>query len=417
MAIKSIEIKNFKSFNELDLELRDLNILIGANASGKSNFIKIFQFLRDIVSLGLDNAISMQGGFEYLKNINLKTSHEFSVKFLLDFKKYKTGFSKILTDENIEVRLFEVSYEFTLNFGKTDYEIMKDKLIYSYEFTALHGREEECIKSSDTGEVIIFREDKKLKVSFNKPESLKDRDIFLSLLPVYSEKDLPSDSLLLESNCFYSPFDIRKQLCSLSIYDIDPSLSRKAIPLSGRLELEEDGSNLAIILKNILSHKEKRRKFINLTKDLLPFVNDIKIEKFADKYLIFTLKEKYSKDNYLPASLISDGTINITALIIALYFETDFLTIIEEPERYMHPSLIAGIIDMMKDVSHSKQIILTTHNPEIVKHGDIDNIFLVGRDKEGFSQIIRPADKEEIKVFLDNELGLEELFVQNLLRL
>ncbi len=49
MAIKRIRVRNFKSFKDLEVELGKFNLLIGANASGKSNFIRIFEFLRDIV--------------------------------------------------------------------------------------------------------------------------------------------------------------------------------------------------------------------------------------------------------------------------------------------------------------------------------------------------------------------------------
>ena len=201
----------------------------------------------------------------------------------------------------------------------------------------------------------------------------------------------------------------------ISIYDFDPKLPKKATPITGKAELEEDGNNLAIVLKNILGNTEKRRKLLNLMKDLLPFVEDLDVEKFADKSLLFKLKEKFFGKEYLPASLISDGTINITALIIALYFEKKPLIIIEEPERNIHPSLIAKMIDMMKDASRQKQIIITTHNPEIVKHAGIENLLLISRDKNGFSQITKPADKTELKTFLENEIGIEELYVQNLL--
>ena len=66
MSIKKIKIENFKSFENLEVDLNDFNVLIGANASGKSNFIHIFEFLRDIVNYDLNNAISMQGDIEYL---------------------------------------------------------------------------------------------------------------------------------------------------------------------------------------------------------------------------------------------------------------------------------------------------------------------------------------------------------------
>ena len=78
--IKRIKATNFKSFENLDIELGKFNVLIGANASGKSNFVSIFKFLRDIVTSGLDNAISMQGGIEYLRNMNIGASKDLSIK-------------------------------------------------------------------------------------------------------------------------------------------------------------------------------------------------------------------------------------------------------------------------------------------------------------------------------------------------
>jgi len=204
---------------------------------------------------------------------------------------------------------------------------------------------------------------------------------------------------------------------NLSIYDFDPKLPKRATPITGKAELEEDGSNLSIILKNIMENKEKKRKLFNLVKDLLPFINNLDVEKFADKSLLFKLQEKFFENQYLPASLISDGTINIAALIIALYFEKKPIIIIEEPERNIHPYLISKVVEMMKDASQEKQIIVTTHNPEIVKYAGLENIMLVSRDENGFSSILRPTDKEEVKTFLKNDIGIEELYVQNLLEI
>jgi len=87
-------------------------------------------------------------------------------------------------------------------------------------------------------------------------------------------------------------------------------------------------------------------------------LDELDVEKFADKSLLFKLREIYAKKQYLPASLISDGTINITALIIALYFEKKPLTIIEEPERNIHPYLISKVVEMMKDASQKSRLLL-----------------------------------------------------------
>jgi AAA15 family ATPase/GTPase len=170
------------------------------------------------------------------------------------------------------------------------------------------------------------------------------------------------------------------------------------------------------VLKNTLNSRKNRKKLSNLMQDLLPFIEDISVEKLADRSLLACLKEVYCGRRFLPAPLISDGTINLTALVIALYFEKNPFMIIEEPERNIHPRLISKIVDMMKDVSEkmNKQVIITTHNPEVVKSAGIGNLLLIHREKD-VSRINRPADKDKVKNFLRNEIGVDELFVKGLL--
>jgi predicted ATPase len=213
----------------------------------------------------------------------------------------------------------------------------------------------------------------------------------------------------------YSPFFTESSFEDIATYDFDPKLPKKGTPITGKADLEEDGSNLAIVLKNIIGDGDRKRKLENLLGDLLPFVAGLEVEKFVDKSLLFNLRETHAKKQSLPAPLISDGTINVTALIAALYFEKKPVAIIEEPERNIHPSLISKVMGMMKDASKSKQIIVTTHNPEVVRHADIGDVLLVSRNGEGFSTISRPSENNEVRVFLQNEMGLEELFVENLL--
>ena len=105
----------------------------------------------------------------------------------------------------------------------------------------------------------------------------------------------------------------------------------------------------------------------------------------------------------------------MTALIVALYFEEKILVILEEPEKNIHPYLIGSVVEMMKDAAGKKQIFVTTHNPEIVKRVDIESILLISRNREGFSTISKPAEREEVKTFLENEIGIEDLYIQNLL--
>ncbi len=420
MAIKTVSVSNFKSFSELKVELGKFNVLIGANASGKSNFIQIFRFLRDTIDYGLNNAIAMQGGIEYCRNMSIGSSADSSLEIVLA-KQFRISIPK--GPRLIGLRIYETTYRVLMEFKKKgrglrgvgDQLIVKCECIELERSKAGKERKERIVEREKLGlgEIILSNENGKLQAQLNLPDDvpIEEEDVFPPFLQ--GEKLQGITLLKVPSLFFISP--LSEILSGISVYDFDPRLPKKAVPITGKAELEEDGSNLALVLNHIIEDKEKKRKFSNLIKDLLPFVADVDIEEFADKSLLFKLREIYHKRPYLPPSLISDGTINITALIIALYFEKKSLIIIEEPERNIHPSLIARVIDMMKDASREKQIIVSTHNPEIVRHTGLENLLLVSRDKHGFSTICRAGEKEEIRTFLSNEMGIEDLYVQNLL--
>jgi len=395
--IKKIRVKNFKSFKDLELNLGNLNILIGANASGKSNFIQIFKFLRDVTTLGLENAISLQGGIEYLRNINIGSSENLSLEVL-----FRRDDEINESDELYELVPYEMVYNLAIEFKKkgTGFSVVEDRLTWNYNLLKEDKPETKKITASNING--------KIEIKSDPPE-------YFSL---FERVKLSPQSLIIEPQNTISIAPLTFDLVSLddiSTYDFDPKLPKESAPITGKVDLEEDGRNLSIVLKSMASNKEKKRKFTNLISDILPFVEDIKVERQADKSLLFKLKEIYSQKEYIPASLISDGTINIAALIIALYFDRKSLTIIEEPERNIHPYLMSRVVNMMKDASRNKQIIVTTHNPEMVRHADINDILIISRDEEGFSHISNPMDKQETRIFLENEMGLADLFVDNLL--
>lgn len=434
MTITNLKVSNFKSIDNLDLSLEDFNVIIGTNASGKSNFVQIFKFINNIALFGLDNAISMQGGLSYLININKDSPAVFS----LDITSKPDRPFKITTNKKkklIGTKINEVTYKFALsvNKEKNSYKIVKDNLKLKCTFYELkYIKETEKImnrltepskirgnivedKKITDGEINISKSGKKTLINVDGP--IEGIDVLPDYLIRMMNDESIKNELLIETPISFIPVRWKNIFSSISTFDFDPKLCKRATLITGKSKLEENGENLSIVLKKIIDDEEDREKFLNLLAELMPFVSDLEVDSFVDRSIIFKLKEKYS-DEYLAASFISDGTINLITLIIALYFErnvTNNLTIIEEPERNMHPSLISGMVDMMKDASRDKQIMITTHNPELLKKMNLENLFLISRDKEGYSRIIKPNEKEEIKLFLENEIGIEELFIQNLL--
>ena len=412
-------MENFKSFSEFDVDLSQFNIVIGSNAAGKSNFIAVFRFLRDIATLGIVNAITLQGGSEYIRNTKIGTDRDLAIKvtYLPDLA---LPFVEIGKEDSLltGMKPCESSYEFALRFtGEGDeFVITRDKLVIGFNLESC-GRNDGDVAGKiavDRSEIIVSNSGGVITYDVRIPHgcTLRQEEIVPDF---FRNKKLPEKTLLLETIYGYPMPHLEKFFDRIAIYDLDPKLPKKGAAVTGRMDLEENGSNLAHVVKNLIEDPEKKRKFSNLLRDILPFVEDFSVQKFMDVSLILTLRERYAKGRDLPASSLSDGTITLFGLIIALYFEDKPFIIIEEPVRHIHPFLVARVMGMMKEASRNKQIMITTHSTEVVKHAFLNDILLISRDSEGFSVISRPSDKEEVRTFLENEIGIEELYVQNLL--
>jgi predicted ATPase len=436
MAIKRITAKNFKSFEHVEIDLRDFNVIIGANASGKSNFIQIIRFLRDVAQFGLRNAISLQGDSEYLCNTRLGSSETLEISIDSTFSNSNSVDIQIDLSlgshdgKDIYLRHTDAEYRFSLVFSETphDFRVVSELLVLHGNLIEYASSRGDIIHSTirsapavvGRGAIKISSDD----VSYTTSngiiiDSENGSSDLVSLRRRLQRRRIEQNQerrLLIESPFMFPlDFDLQSNFQGLAIYDFDSRLLRSAAILTGKSELEEDGSNLAIVLRNIIADPEKKRKLSNLVRDALPFVQEFDVETVADKLLLLKLKETYAPHFELPAPLMSDGTINVVALITALYFENKSVVVFEEPERNIHPFLIGRIVDMMKDAAKGRQIIVTTHNPEIVRNAGIESILLVSRDERGFSTISRPAQRETISRFLLNDIGIDELYVNNLL--
>ena len=433
MKLSKIKVKNFKSFEDINVDLNNFNVLIGACASGKSNFVEVFKFLRDI-SEDFERGLSKHGGEYYLKNSNLNSQEHpcyFNVTFV------KSGHHDILSpvfepdmnlssDELVVMEINEFDYEliFDLN-NENSYQILKELVKFSANFYKIEEKNKEEKES-----IIINKDHKILETSFIIKNSGGEittefndnaKGIGIeNLIPKYLI-DMPGNNfydvekkhrLIINSLLSSFPISWASLFREIKFYDFHPKLCKQMGIIGGQPTLTEQGDNLPVILEEILKNDEKRRKFLNLLKNVLPYINDVDVEKVIEEHRIFTLMESYS-NNPFPAPLVSDGTSDILALIVALYFERGNLILIEEPERNIHPALLSEIVQMMKEVSTEKQIIITTHSPEVLRTADLEDIFLISRNLNGFSNISKPINNEIVMSFIE-ELGIHEVYIDDL---
>jgi len=432
VAIRRLRVENFKSFKQLDLELGDFNVVIGANASGKSNLVQIFRFLRDIGQHGLENAVSLQGGIEYLRTLAEPSASrereddsrivcdltlEYPVRSALDYGPGSacTAVASRQARHRFELGVIEgaVSYDVLQETLEVELEIFRSGPKADDSLPPIRG--EPCGRSR----IVLRRSGEQIKLEwpdylpfFRDNKRLLDRRLTSGPKPVSSSLVLPQ---LLPRNHFGRT--LYTTAGTIAVYDFDPKLPRRAVPVAGKTTLEEDGGNLAIALRDTLKDSSKRRKLNNLLRDILGFVEDLDVQQLPDKSLFFRVAERFAPGLYFPAPLVSDGTVKVIALLVALHFDSRETTVIEEPERSIHPYLIRRLVEEMREVSRRKQILITTHNPELVRHARLEELLLISRDKRGLSQVSRPAEKESVRFFLKQEMGIEEMYVQNLLEL
>ena len=419
MAITNIKVSNFKSFKDLDLNLGRFNVVIGTNASGKSNFVEIFRFLRTLEQENLDDAISLHGGPDDIANRRLGCTEPLCMRMTFDRQMTWAG-----TKADIRVR--ETTYDFSLRFRSPQNGTLIEKDRLTQKLLARIG-DEDVEMSLD---ILQFQGKPRIEIG---PDDIVERiektwassenpvlrssdpgfDFFRNFIPIMLAG---KEGVLLIQNRALSGFAgaFESMFGRVGVYDIQPQEIKKPHETAGIPRLEKDGKNLALVLKQVLADSEKSRMFHNLLRDMLPFAVEIGVEQYLGVSLLLKLREAYHESSLL-ANLLSDGTVDIAALITALFFEDKDVVIIEEPERNIHPRLISGLVELMKDASRNRQIIITTHSPEVVRHAGLDNLLLISRNRDGFSTISRPAEKKEVRIFLENNLGLDEMFVQGLL--
>ncbi len=427
MYFKRIKASNFKSFKDVEISLDKFNTIIGPNASGKSNFLSIIRFFKDIFTHGLENAIFLHGNINSIKNVALNQKN-----IILDIsmgvdKAFKTV-SYVRDNKRYMMEVKDSDYSLNIEIGKNqrDFKITYERYriqVIIYDVKENDEDKDKFIEITETareGFVTIIKEGKEISFE-NEPEDLPIEKEFILIFgefyenenmePFFGDTILINNPLILPVNHYV----IRSFFEGISLYDIDPKLPKRAMPFTGKKELEENGRNIAIVLNNIFQNKKKTEKFNRILNDLLPFADDLIVDRLRDETFITCLKECYY-DHYFPAYLLSDGTINIVAMILILFFEEKSVIVLEEPGRNLHPLLLSRIINMMEDVSQEldKQIIITTHNPEIVRYTDQKKLIVISRDADGFSQLNKLSEKVELKTFL-KDIGLADLFLEGIL--
>lgn len=373
-----LTIQGFKSIRDLsDFELKDINILIGSNGAGKSNFVSFFRMLSMMMDGYLSNYIRENGGISDVLYNGRKTTEK--MFFETRFGKHGHRFN-IVPD------------------AKEGFAITDEARYYAHGTTGWW-----FLGGSDDGKSKLAKE-----VKAKHPDAKYSQ-------PVYDA---------IKSWQIYHFHDTSEQ-----------AKMRHAEIIQNSIKLDSNGSNIAPFLlalkkcrdgETTLLHKKDGYcvkesqipaydEIVNAIRLVIPFFDDFVLEpqEFGQaKKVSLTWRQKGTDYPMQPYHL-SDGSIRFICLATSLLQPHPPSTIIiDEPELGLHPEAIAVLAELIKSAAQHTQVIISTQSPALINHFAIDDIITVNR-KDGES-VFERMQSADFSVWLE-DYSVGDLWEKNII--
>lgn len=363
--LKSITLENFFSFREkTTIHLNEgVNVLVGINGSGKSNFIKAIRLLYEgVAGIGFEKVFLQEwGGFDSVANFNGEISYDMELTFEFEFSKTNVVYNFKIFRSGV------TSYFFKETVSYTSKEKKKRKIILDIE----------------NGEGKIVSEDNN-NTNHVKIQGHKVHELILSKLLIRDR------SPILQS--------LLRFINSLNIYAFFDTSFNGIIrqPSSYRTEdaLLQNGENLAYLLNQIKNHQSLEYETIeNLLKNINPNFKDIGFDILGSKYYL-VLREKYLSKS-VSLENISDGTLRFL-LLLSIFFniKRGKLVCLDEPEMGLHPDMINTICEGIKHASKTTQMIIATHSPLLLNSFELSDILIFEKNANNETIVFQKDDSD-----------------------
>ena len=401
--IQSLTIEGFKSLEKITLNLSNLNLFIGTNASGKSNF---FDALRVLQGIGY--------GFTIDEIFNGKPKNATSEVW----DSIRGGSSKAAFTPRGHSTSEEKTIQFSVIIKSPDDP--GNAIQYSISISAERGCV--CSEKLQVNDSPIF-DSNPISNSPNSPvikfryyDNKQGRNLHLQ----FEKSRSVLHQLLREQTCLKDHADwIQKCIGTLTNsqhLDPSPAILRGYSQAHTAQRMGERGENFAALVKTIITNVTEKSAFISWLKELTPTeLDDVSILSGALGESLFALKE--GEIDY-PAPILSDGTLRFAA-ITAAFFQPDLpgILTIEEIENGLHPTRLRLLVELMKSMSKSGnvQVMATTHSPLILEWlnpEDYTTTFVCKRDESTGATHIIPLSEIPALLKLIQKQPISELFAE-----
>ena len=374
--IDRIEVSGFKSIADLKLDIKDINVLIGGNGSGKSNFIEVFMFLREIIEGRLGTYVKTSGGADSMLHFGSKHASEATFRISLNDK---------------------VS-QYTISLSPT----VKDGLVpiseWVYFWDKKHHPHPLGIPLSSVGAEAFISAAQRNTAVWNIADRLNDTLNDLDVIQTH---------------------DVCGVLHSWRVYHFndtsDTSPLKKTAKVDDNRFFRSDGSNLAAFLYLLKTKHEEEYRFIrNTIRRIAPFFDDFVLEpRSLDEDRIRLEWQHCGKESYFDVSSFSDGILRFIALTVLLLQPDEYkpsIILLDEPELGLHPSAITVLGALVRHASKNVQAIISTQSPMLLDMFEPEEVVVVQND-EGASTFTR-LDKSDLGEWL-GDYSLGELWEKN----
>ena len=361
--IKYIEIKGFKSIKEVQMELNSLNILIGGNGSGKSNFISFFKLLKSIANRQLQRFL-MEEDVDRLLYFGRKSTSEL--------------YGKVIFSDNPN---HNNAYYFRLAQNSTG------GLFIETEGSGYNVRSDDDLKN------------------YNCNNNIDESNFFYSVqLQIYRNKFL------------------NDYLSSLKIFHFhdtsNTSLLRKKCDISDNTVLKHDGRNLPAMLYLL---KEKFPIIFNriekTVQSVAPYIYKFILESngLNGNEIEIRWIDAGDMESNFSAYQLSDGTLRFIALAVLLMQPNPpAVIIVDEPELGLHPFAIGKLAGMMQAASTKTQIIAATQSPGLISHFTPEDIIVIDKSENENQTVFNRLNSDSLKNWLE-DYTLGDLWERNII--
>lgn len=354
-SVRSLTVTGYKSIRELrDFELHDLNVLIGANGAGKSNFISLFRLLNEMFEQQLQVYVQTQGGPDALLHYGRNTTERLHAEFYFAANGY--NFDLVPTSDN--------------------------RLIFENEASFFSGVYRPTKSSITLGR---GHDESKLKEATDK----------------YSPYVRPS-----VSNWRVYHFHDTSERAKVK--------QKHAANLN--LRLMTDAANLAAYLRMLRDkHGAEYQRIVDTIRLVAPFFGDFVHRPGDPEFVELEWIQQGKPDMPFKASMLSDGTLRFICLATLLLQPIALLPdtiLIDEPELGLHPYAITVLANIFKQVAEKRQLIVSTQSVELVNELTPNDIVVV--DQEDGASTFRRFTEDELSGWL-TQYAMGELWKRNVL--